>query len=144
MHNKDSVYVCATGKAEDYTVIDLFIEDPQTGKLHNLHASAQLFDKVFENGQWSKPMFWSQKDWGGFWVPYAGSRDTEKGKRPKFLKGSDREIQILKKKFSGYTWNMMIGIGGIYQDGNNGGSAFYPAKAIDTDKSTWMKFSFKN
>ena len=46
MHDKDSLFVCAKGKAEDYTVIDLYIEHAETGHLHNLHASAQLGERL--------------------------------------------------------------------------------------------------
>lgn len=31
MHDKDSLYVCAKGKVDDYAVIDIFIEDVKTG-----------------------------------------------------------------------------------------------------------------
>jgi hypothetical protein len=50
-------------------------------------------------------------------------------------------MQILRKKFPGDTWNMMISIGGVYQ-GEKSTSFSYPDKAVDTDKSTWVKFSF--
>lgn len=72
MHNEHSLFVCATGKSEDYTVIDIYIEDPKTGLLHDLHASAQLSERVFKDNKWSDPARWQLQDWGGFWVPYAG------------------------------------------------------------------------
>jgi hypothetical protein len=132
MHDKDSLYICAKGKVDDYAVIDILIEDVKTGHLHKLHASAQLGERIYNGKNWSEPDRWNLKDWSGFWVPYAGRVESEDGLRPKFLKGSHREMQILRKKFSGDIWNMMIIVSGIS----------FPDKAIDTDKSTWHTFSF--
>jgi len=143
MHDKYSLYVCAKGKAEDYTVIDIYIENAETGHLHRLHASAQLGERLFNGKEWSEPERWNLKDWGGFWVPYAGIDESEDGKRPKFLKGSHREMQVLRKKFVGETWNIMIGVSGIYHE-KSSTTFSYPEKAADTDKSTWAKFSFSD
>jgi len=141
MHDNDSLYICAKGKPEDYAVIDIYIENAKTGYLHNLHASAQLGEKVFKGKEWSKPDRWNLKNWSGFWVPYAGRVKAEDGLKPKFLKGSHREMQILRKKFPTDTWNMMIAISGVYQ-GKNSTAFSYPEKAVDTNSTTWTKFSF--
>ena len=141
MHDNDSLYVCAKGKAEDYAVIDIYVEHDKTGYLHNLHASAQLGERIFKGKEWSKSDRWNLKHWSGFWVPYAGRVESEDGLKPKFLKGTHREMQILRKKFSGDTWNIMISVSGVYQ--NEKSTSFsYPDKAVDTDKSTWATFSF--
>ncbi|PKG80953.1 hypothetical protein CXF85_19480 [Colwellia sp. 75C3] len=141
MHDNDSLYVCAKGKAEDYTVIDIYVENAKTGYLHNLHASAQLGERIFKGKEWSESDRWNLNDWSGFWVPYAGRVESEDGLKPKFLKGSHREMQILRKKFSSDTWNIMINVSGVYQD-DSSTSFSYPDKAVDTDKSTWATFSF--
>jgi len=141
MHDNDSLYVCAKGKDEDYAVIDIYIDNAETGVLHNLHASAQLSERLFKGKKWGEPDRWNLKNWSGFWVPYAGNEQTEDGKRPKFLKGSHREMQVLRKKFVGKTWNIMISVSSIYH--KEGFTTFsYPEKAVDTDKSTWATFSF--
>jgi hypothetical protein len=142
MHDQDSFFVCAKGKAEDYTVIDLYIEHAETGQLHNLHASAQLGERLLTDKAWSESEFWNLEGWGGFWVPYAGNEESEDGMRTKFLKGSHREIQVLRKKFAGNTWNMMIGVSAVNHEGKYGAEFFYPESAVDTDESTWGKFSF--
>ncbi len=141
MHDKHSLYVCAKGKTEDYTVIDIYIENAKTGYLHNLHASAQLGERIFKGKEWSKSDRWNLKDWSGFWVPYAGRVESEDGLKPTFLKGSHREMQILRKKFIGDTWSIMINVSGIYHNESSTGFS-YPEKAVDTDSSTWTKFSF--
>lgn len=144
MHDADSLFVCAKGKKEDYTVIDLYIEHEETGLLYNLHASAQLGERVLTDKGWSELEFWNIEDWGGFWVPYAGNEETEDGVRTKFLKGSHREIQVYRKKFKGDTWRIMIGVSAINHEGKYGAEFFYPANAVDIDKSTWGTFSFSN
>jgi len=141
MHDNDSLFICAKGKDEDYAVVDIYIEHAKTGYLHNLHASAQLGERIFKEKEWSKPDRWNLKDWSGFWVPYAGRVESEDGLNPQFLKGSHREMQILRKKFPGDTWNMMINVSGIYHNERSTGFS-YPEKAVDTDSSTWVKFSF--
>jgi hypothetical protein len=142
MHDNDSLFVCARGKAEDYTVIDLYIADAATGHLYNLHASAQLSERLLTDTEWGETEFWNHKDWSGFWVPYAGSEDNEDGTRTKFLKGSHREVQVLRSKFAGDTWNMMIGVSAVHQEGAYGAEFFYPENVVNTDASTWGKFSF--
>ncbi|WP_237057545.1 hypothetical protein [Microbulbifer sediminum] len=140
MHDKDSLYVCAKGKAEDTTVLDLYIENAATGHLHKFHLSAQMGERVLTDEGWSEPETWILKDWTGFWVPYFGYEDTEDGKRPKFFRGLHRQVQVLRKKFPGNSWNMMFGVS-IKRDGEWTDS-FYPEKAEDSDKSTWGTFSF--
>jgi len=141
MHDKDYFYICAKGKAEDYTIIDLYVEHAETGRLHKFHLSAQMGEAILTDKGWepaSDP--WALKDYAGFWVPYAGLEDPENRKGPKFARGTHRQIQILRKKFAGTTWNMMIGVG-VRHEGK-GAQFFYPGNAVANDKLTWGKFSF--
>lgn len=142
MHDEDSLFVCARGKPEDYTVIDIYIEHAETGHLHNLHASAQLAERTLTDEEWSESSFWNLEDWGGFWVPYAGNEEVEGEMRTRFLKGSDREIQVLRRKFPGNHWNLMIGVSGVHHEGAYGAEFSHPEGAVDTDGSTWGRFSF--
>lgn len=142
MYDKDYFYFCACGKAEDYTILDLYIEHPQTKRLHKFHLSAQMGEAILTDDGWkSASDKWDLKDYAGFWVPYSGLEDVENRSGPKFAKGTHRQMQISRKKFEGDTWNMMFGVGGILYEGN-GKQFFYPEKAVDEDKSTWMKFTF--
>jgi len=144
MHDRNSLFVCAKGKAEDYTVIDLYIEDAETGHFHTPHASAQLGQRLRTDKEWSETKFWELEDWSGFWVPYAGNEETEEGVRTKFLEGSHREIQVLRKKFVGNSWKMMIEVSGVHHEGKYGAQFIYPDNAVDIDESTWGTFSFSN
>lgn len=124
--------------------MDVYIEHPITKQLHNLHASAQLSESVLVNNQWSEPQRWNLQGWGGFWVPYAGNESYKGGKKPKFLKGSHREIQVAKSKFAGKAWKMMFRVGGVHQQDNYGAILSWPEKAIETDVSTWISFTFSD
>lgn len=140
MHDKDALYICAKGKAGDTTVLDLFIENAETSHLHHFHLSAQMGEKVRTDKGWGESNTWVLKDWTGFWVPYFGNEETEEGMRPKFYRGLHRQVQVLRKKFPGDTWNMMFGIS-IKRDGKWTDS-FYPEKAKKEEQTTWAKFSF--
>ncbi len=142
MHDDESLYACARGKKEDYTVIDLYIQHAGTGHLYNLHASAQLKERELTEETWNDPEHWNNEGWSGFWVPFAGIEETEEGERTQFLKGSDRELQVLRSKFPGDRWKMMIGISAVYQEGAYGAEFSYPEGASDTDASTWLIYSF--
>lgn len=143
MHDKDSFYICAKGKAEDYAVLDLYIEHAETGRLHKFHLSAQMGESVNTEEGWENVSGkWDLKDYAGFWVPYSGLEDVENRKGPKFERGTHRQIQVLRKKFAGNTWNMMFGVSAISHEGNSGAEFFCPENAVGNDKSTWGKFSF--
>lgn len=143
MHDTESLYVCAKGKPEDYTVIDLYIERAKTGSLHNLHASAQLGERTLTGNQWADFEWWQITDWGGFWVPYAGEEETEDGTRTRFLKGSGRELRILRRKFEGDAWTMMIRLAAIAHPDDPQAKFVIPQKAVETNKATWARFEFE-
>lgn len=143
MHDDDYFYLCAKGKAEDYTVLDLYIEHAETGHLHHFHLSAQMGERVRTDEGWGESGTWDLKDYAGFWVPYFGLEDREKRQGPKFARGTHRQMQILRDKFAGNAWKMMISVSAIQHEGKN--QAFiYPQKAVDEDTSTWAKFSFSD
>ena len=75
-------------------------------------------------------------------MPFAGYIETENGRFANFLKGTHREIRVLREKFDSNTWKMMIGVGGININGDDHKELFYPENGIDTNPSTWQIFSF--
>lgn len=141
MHDQDYFYFCASGKAEDYTVLDLYIESAETNRTHKYHLSAQMGESILTDEGWkSASGKWKLKDYAGFWVPYSGLEDVENRKGPIFEKGTHRQMQIARKKFEGNAWNMMIGLGAVSHEGE--GPINYPQHAKSDDKSTWAQFSF--
>ncbi|WP_250462337.1 hypothetical protein [Microbulbifer litoralis] len=143
MHDKDYFYICAKGKAEDITVLDLYIDHTETGQLHKFHLSAQMGEKVLTGNGWERVSGkWDLKDYAGFWVPFSGLEDPENRSNPIWAKGTHRQVQVSRSKFPGDTWKMMFGVSAINHEGNRNSEFFYPDKATSTDKSTWRKFSF--
>ncbi len=141
MHDKDYFYFCASGKTEDYTVLDLYIENAETGQPHKFHLSAQMGEAVRSNNDWEPVSAkWKLKDYAGFWVPYSGLEDVENRKGPIFAKGTHRQMQISRKKFPGNTWKMMVGLSAVSHEGE--GDLTFPKNAKSDDKSTWGRFSF--
>jgi len=142
MHDKDYFYICAKGKAEDITVLDIYIDNAATGNPHKFHLSAQMGESALTEDGWKNTSSkWVLKDYAGFWVPYSGLEDPENRKNPKFARGTHRQVQVSRKKFPGNTWRMMFGVSAIKQEGK-WAEFFYPEKAVSDDKSTWGEFSF--
>ncbi len=143
MHDKHYFYLCANGKAEDYTVLDLYIKHPKTDKLHKFHLSAQMGESIFDGNDWSPSAKWDLQDYAGFWVPYFGLEDPDNRKNPKFAKGTHRQIQIARKKFAGNPWTMMIGVSAIKQESENV-TLYFPEQAQEKDANSWASFSFSD
>lgn len=142
MHDEDYFYFCAAGKPQDYTILDLYVANTATDRLHKFHLSAQMGERVLTDSEWERASEkWDLKDYAGFWVPYNGLEDPENRINPLFARGTHRQMQIARKKFAGDSWNMMFSIGGIEQDGE-GISLRFPENAESEDPSTWGTFSF--
>lgn len=140
MHDNQYFYICAKGNEGELTVLDLYIQNTETEKLHKFHLSAQMGEAILEDNDWKNVGTWQLKDWAGFWVPYFGTRDTDNGKAPKFYSDAHRQVQIARKKFPGNTWKMMFTVS-IRRDGN-WLNILFPEKAKDNDETTWSTFSF--
>ncbi|MCC2618147.1 hypothetical protein LJ739_17965 [Aestuariibacter halophilus] len=143
MHDKDYFYICAQGKQGDITVLDLYIENAQTGYPHKFHLSAQMGESVRRENGWEPASDkWVLNGYAGFWVPYAGLKDAENRKDPRFADNTDRQVQVSRSKFPGNTWNMMFAVSA--RDPKGEWSEFvYPEKAQGEDVSTWARFSFQ-
>ncbi|XOV80392.1 MAG: hypothetical protein ACFHVJ_05420 [Aestuariibacter sp.] len=143
MHDKKYFYICAKGKAEDITVLDLTIENNETGHLHNFHLSAQMGESVLRDNDWKNTSDkWDLKGYAGFWVPYSGLKEPENRKHPIWAKGTHRQVQVLRKKFPGNSWNMMFGVSAINHEGDPWAELHYPESGVKEEKSTFAKFSF--
>ncbi|MBB6086991.1 hypothetical protein [Wenzhouxiangella marina] len=141
MHDSEYFYLCAKAKEDDHTVLDLYIENAQTGHLHRFHLSAQMGESVLTEQGWSESAPWDLDGFAGFWVPYAGLEDPGNRSGPRFARGTHRQIQISRNKFPGITWNIMIGVSGVTHEGERA-EFLYPEGALDSDASTWRQFSF--
>ncbi len=142
MFDAEYFYLCAQGKKDDYTVLDLYIENSQTQHLHHFHLSAQMGERIRTEDGWGESATWDLQGYAGFWVPYYGLEDPDNRKGPKFARGTARQLQISRSKFPGDQWKTMIGISGVKDAGENI-DLFFPEKAVDTDPSTWSLIKFQ-
>ncbi|WP_066959460.1 hypothetical protein [Microbulbifer sp. Q7] len=142
MKDDNYFYICARAKEEDITVLDLYIENPETNRLHKFHLSAQMGEKVLTENGWERVSGkWDLKNYAGFWVPFSGLEEPENRKGPIWAKGTHRQVQVSRNKFPGNIWNMMFGISAIYQEGERA-EFLYPKNAVSTDPTSWAQFSF--
>ena len=140
MHDKHSVYFCAKSAIDDPMALDLYIEHPQTGHRHQFHLSAQMGERIYTDADEGEPNTWELKDWAGFWTPYYGLEEDENGERVNFYRKSNKQVQILRKKFPSDTWNMMAAVG-VRHLGERS-TIFYPPQAEENDTMSWGTFSF--
>jgi hypothetical protein len=82
---------------------DLYIDDG-TQPLTNLHASAQLGERVPRNGEWSDDDWkWANnRDW------VANVNRIASWQERKFRDENVREYQILRQRFPGAQWRVML------------------------------------
>ena len=142
MYDEDYLYICVKGKAEDITVLDLYIKSSETGLPHKYHLSAQMGEKVLSEKGWEI----TSKEFGfngyaGFWVPYAGLEDQENRKNPKFSRGTHRQVQISRKKFPGNMLYIMFGVSAIKHN-DEWAEFFFPEKGVAEDYTTWGTFLY--
>ena len=140
MHDKHSVYLCAKSAFDDPMALDLYIEHPRTGHRHQFHLSAQMSERIHTNAGVGDPNTWELKDWTGFWTPFYGLEESEDGQRVNFYRKSNKQVQILRKKFPSETWNIMVRIG-VRHLGERS-TVSYPLQAQDQDPTSWGAFSF--
>ncbi len=142
MYDEDYLYICAKGKAEDITVLDLYIKGSEGGLPHKYHLSAQMGEKVLSDRGWeTTSKEFGFNDYAGFWVPYAGLEDQENRKNPKFSRGTHRQVQISRKKFPGKVLHMMFGVSAIKHN-DEWAEFFFPEEAVADEFSTWGTFLY--
>lgn len=140
MHDKHSVYICAKSAIDDPMALDLFIEHPQTGHGHHFHLSAQMGERIYTDHDEGESATWELQDWTGFWTPYYGLEESEGNQRVNFYRKSNKQVQILRKKFPSETWNMMVSVG-VRHLGERS-TVSYPLQAEESDMMSWGAFSF--
>ncbi|MHA7815520.1 MAG: hypothetical protein ACX93N_03530 [Pseudohaliea sp.] len=141
MHDADSIFVCAKGKPEDFTTLDVYLRDASTDLLYNLHVSAQLGERVMDDGNWSEMTFCNHRAWTAFWVPFSGTEETDCCIRPRFLEGSHREVRVVRGRFPGEALNMMFSVSAVHHGENDRAELRYPRNALDTDPATRATFT---
>jgi hypothetical protein len=133
--NNDFLYVCVEAPAKSYANVDLYFLSGTL--LHNLHASAQLGERLKSPSGWPEFQWWNQKGWTANWLAYVGPR-TENGRQlPPFRFAPGREFQIARSKFPGTELRLMLHVHELATETGMQGEVRYPARAREEDPQSW-------
>jgi len=133
----DFVYVCIEAPPESFANADLYIFDGTS--VYNLHASAQLGERVKSEDGWPDYQWWNHHGWAANWLPYVGRRVENGRDVPRFRFAAGREFQIARSKFAGSEWRLMIDVHELATESGMNGEARYPALAREEDPQTWAR-----
>lgn len=135
--NRDFLYICVTPPAESYANVDLYLR--HAGGIDNLHASAQLGERMKGAAGWPDYQWWNHRGWAANWTPYTGMR--LEGERPRVRFGfvPGREFQIARNKYPGRTLDLMVHVHELATPAGLTGEAFFPAGARDDDPRSWAR-----
>lgn len=135
------IYVCAKGKNEDYTALDIYLNDVKKNTIRNLHISAQLGEREYSNGKWSAMLWWNQQGWTAFWVPFSGFKEENGIRKPSFLRGSNREVKFSKTILNSNKFLATLILSSVTVNGKLNQSISFPLDSVPEDSSTWANFS---
>ncbi|MFC3714037.1 hypothetical protein ACFOMD_15805 [Sphingoaurantiacus capsulatus] len=126
----DFVWLCVTPPAESYATADLYLVD-KAGAIHNLHASAQLGERVKGASGWPDYVWGNNVGWYGNPVAFSGAREG----RVQFTPSKGRELQIARSKYPGDRWTLMLEVRAL---GAANTETVFPAGAKEDDTKTWV------
>lgn len=135
--NEDFVYLCIEAPPESFANVDLYILNDTS--VHNLHASAQLGERVKSETGWPDFRWWNHSGWTANWLPYVGRRVDNGRALPPFGFAPGREFQIARSKFPGSEWRLMVHVHELATANGMDGEARYPAHASEDDPNTWAR-----
>lgn len=127
--NADFLFLCVAPPAGSYSTVDVYLRDAD-GRLHNLHASAQLGERVKDAAGWPDYDWWNNRDWYANPVEFTGMREG----RAQFRTSRGREMQIARRKFPGGSWALMLEVRAL---GAANAEAVFPAGAKESHPATW-------
>lgn len=134
-----AVYFCVTATAESYNTVDVYLA-PADGRLYNLHASAQVGERVRGAAGWGEYTWWNHRGWYSPAVPFTGLVGEGEDRRANFMTGRAREIQILKSRFAP-PWRVMFDAGGTANADGEWRRSRWPTGADDAKPETWATFA---
>ncbi len=124
----DYVFICVAPVKEGNFIVDLYLS-AAGGKLHTLHVSAKLGERVLEGAQWKEWTvdwnWWEVRDW------WANTLRLVSFENRSILPSKAIEFQIGRKRFGGKHWRVMF-------DFISGGSIIFPTDASNLKSQTWL------
>jgi hypothetical protein len=141
-HDARHVYLCIRVPADSHGTLDLYLQAAGAPALHNLHASAQVGERVRGADGWPEYTWWNHRGWYSPAVPFTGiERDGERS-RAEFATGVPREVQIEKARFGAGPWRVLFVVGGRRDASGAWAPLRWPPAGDENDPAGWAELSF--
>jgi hypothetical protein len=133
--------LCFTLPEGSFGSFDLYVRAAD-GRLHNLHVSAQVGERVRAAGGWPDWRFGNQQGWYGPPVAFRGmATDATGQRRIDFAPAAGRELQISRARFGADPWRVRFEIRALGAAQN--GVLVFPAGSTDSDPAGWARLDFR-
>lgn len=142
MHDATFAYACILGPGDAPLTLDLYLQGSATGQLYNLHASAQVGERLRGARGWPPYEWWNHRGWYSPAVPFTGVTGEGAERRPQFANGRPRELQVRRARFGDGSWRAMFSVGGKRAADGSWQVLVYPAGARDDDPAGWARWRF--
>ena len=126
------VYVAVQFPAARSGFTDLYIA-PAGGSPFDLHASAKLGERQFDNHKWPEwSNWWNNQGW------VANVSRVDSFEKRTFLAANVREYQIKRSRFPGHEWRLMLDMSLESREGQYTVTRF-PTSASDSNPEKWLR-----
>lgn len=142
MHDAAYAYACIRGPSDEHLTLDLYLRGSRGGPDANLHASAQVGERLRGARGWPPYEWWNHRDWYSPAVPFTGTEGEGAARRPAFMTGRPRELQIRRARFGEGTWHAMFAVGGKRAADGEWRPLAFPPGATDDAPATWSEWRF--
>ena len=110
-------------------ILDLYLSPPD-GSIYDLHSSAKLGERRFQNGAWPDWTWWNNEGW------VANVSRVESFEKRTFLPTNVRQYQIRRSRFPGPYWRVMFEVGTPAEP--EWKITTYPVGASNTHPNVWL------
>jgi hypothetical protein len=142
MHDAEFAYACITGPADEHLTLDLYLLGTRKDPPLNLHASAQVGERMRGAHGWPPYEWWNHRDWYSPAVPFTGVAGEGDERRPQFATGKPRELQVRRARFGDGPWRAMLAVGGKRAADGSWQPLVFPPGAKDDAPDGWSEWSF--
>lgn len=126
-------FVCVQPAHPIVLGMDLYLAD-EAGRLTDLHASAQLGERIARDKQWPEWAWWNHTDWMANASPFA-----LKDRRPEFMPDEAKEYQISRTRFAGKRQRLRLE---CHLTRGRTPPLIFPADTAEFDPAGWLVLDF--
>jgi len=142
MHDATYAYACIRGPADEHLTLDLYLRGTREGPAVNLHASAQVGERLRGAHGWPPYEWWNHRDWYSPAMPFTGMAGEGAERSAQFATGRAREIQVGRERFGDGPWHAMFAIGGKRGADGTWQPLLFPPGAKDDVEAGWVEWRF--